>query len=307
MRNFGDTEGFGSDLLKHHWRKSPVVAKNVINSKIISRFSEENFLSWADKTSGAMRVFENKSNGDSRSGLLNPKSARRYYKLFRDAKSAFTFHMNDVELVDPVIFNLRQSFGIPFWWRLDDVISTLSTPESGIGYHAGHEDGIIVQLYGSRRWRVWKESFTPIEYRYQLLAPIEGPNPRISRPHLERDILLDVQLFPGDVLYIPPYFPHEGVTINTSVSLSVAWKGIGPASFLPNSIFKDAAKIINSEILRKSTILFEECFSANEAIHLWQSKSVNTMPECLREGLLDNVHTSIERHVLNLAQRYCNS
>ncbi|WP_080911393.1 JmjC domain-containing protein [Pseudomonas aeruginosa] len=307
MRDFGDTAGFGSKLLDGQWRKKPVVGRKIISSKFIRNFNEERFLKWTDRTSGSVRLFDSHANGDALSGLLtNAKLVRSYFEKIRELKSALTFHMNDVELVDQDIFELRQSFEIPFWWRLDDIIATLSTPESGIGYHAGHEDGIIVQLYGSRRWCVWAETCTPTNYRYQLLAPGEGPNPRISRPKSKCDMLLDVHLSPGDVLYIPPFFPHEGVTTDTSVSLSIAWKGIGPASFLPKSLFENIESSRKTETLTKATLLFDESLAASEAIQLWKNQSLRIIPEDLRERYQSLIHESIKDHVLYLAQRYCN-
>ena len=52
----------------------------------------------------------------------------------------------------------------------------------------------------------------------------KGDNYRFSQP--KTSPLLDVILNPGDVLYVPPFFPHEGVTQEESISIAFAWKGI---------------------------------------------------------------------------------
>lgn len=299
---------FGRHLLNEHWRKTPAVARQILAPKFIKKFDAERFLKWTDQTLGSVRVFENYFDGTAQSALLSkPNHVRNYFKELNEIGVGFTFHMNDVELIDRDIFNLRLCFGIPFWWRLDDVIATLSAPESGIGYHAGHEDGIIVQLSGSRRWRVWDQGLTPIDYRYELLVPTEGPNPEILKPNAGCDQILDVYLSPGDVLYIPPYFPHEGVTTETSVSLSIAWKGIGPASFIPKTLFMETKRADRVELIKRSTILFDESHTASDAIQAWEAQSVNLAPEHLRGKFQDCIHDAIGNHILALTKRYCNS
>lgn len=308
MGVFRSAESFGRHLLDEHWRKTPAVARQLLAPSFIKKFDAERFLKWTDQTLGSVRVFENYLDGTAQSALLSkPNHVRSYFKELNKSGAGFTFHMNDVELIDQEIFFLRQCFGIPFWWRLDDVIATLSTPESGIGYHAGHEDGIIVQLSGSRRWRVWDQEQTPINYRYELLMPTEGPNPKILKPNAGCDKILDVYLSPGDVLYIPPYFPHEGVTTETSVSLSIAWKGLGPASFIPKPLFMEIMPVDRVELIKKSTTLFDESLTAFDAIQTWEAQSANLAPEHLRREFQGCIHDAIENHILALTQRYCTS
>ena len=43
--------------------------------------------------------------------------------------------------------------------------------------------------------------------------------------HVETfDPIIDVELMPGDILYIPPSFPHQGVAIEPSMSFSVGFR-----------------------------------------------------------------------------------
>jgi hypothetical protein len=174
--------------------------------------------------------------GAARAAAL-PKVSEAYDLFTRYAADgeSLTLLLNRADSVSPEIVALRDSLGIGRGWRHDDVVATLSTPGSGIGYHAGHEDGFIVQLEGRRRWRAWSpECLTPPQ-RAALLWPghaeLAGENaPPPHRPELPP--VLDVELAPGDAIYLPSLYPHDGETIELSVSLSIAWRGVAIAALL---------------------------------------------------------------------------
>jgi ribosomal protein L16 Arg81 hydroxylase len=119
---------------------------------------------------------------------------------------------------------MQRRFAIPHDWRFDDVVATLSSKGGGIGYHAGYEDGFIVQLRGSRRWRVWSSEHLTMQFRRSILGDDSFARPDWSRT--EAAPLIDCILEPGDAMYTPTLFPHEGTTIAESISLSLAWRGI---------------------------------------------------------------------------------
>lgn len=298
----------GRKVLEEYWRRGPAVFRSAINDQFLSTYSSERFLGWAERTSGSVRLFQSFDDGSSRSGLLTEKgSARGVYTRLSAANAAFTIHMNDVEIVDPDVFDLRQNLEIPYWWRLDDVIGTLSSRGSGIGYHAGHEDGFIVQLMGSRRWRVWSDRCTPTDYRRDLLAPRPGANPIMLRPEAANDLVLDVELHAGDVLYIPPFFPHEGNTLDLSISLSVAWKGLGPASFISPSFYTTLLKSGRLIAEADAVNLFQEQQTAELAVAHWEDATLAVIHETERDHALPLVRASIENHIQNLCGRYCST
>lgn len=296
----------GRSVLEGYWRRRPAVFRSALNDKLLSNYSSERFLGWTERTSGSVRLFQSFDDGGSRSGLLTERgSASKAYKRLSASNAAFTIHMNDVEIVEPDVFDLRQSLGIPYWWRLDDVIGTLSSRGSGIGYHAGHEDGFIVQLMGSRRWRVWSDCCTPTGYRRELLAPRPGANPIIQRPESADDLVLDVELRAGDVLYIPPFFPHEGKTLDLSISLSIAWKGLGPASFISPSFYATLLKFGRLFAEVDAVHLFQEQGTVEQAIAHWEYATLAVIYDAERDQALPLIRKSIENHIHVLCDRYC--
>lgn len=84
----------------------------------------------------------------------------------------------------------------------------LSPPAAqGLDLHFDYHDVIVVQLAGSKRWRVWAP-----------LARTERPmrrGGRIAAPALDElgDPIVDGKLEPGDCLVIPRGFPHAAETL----------------------------------------------------------------------------------------------
>ncbi|MFT5542696.1 MAG: 50S ribosomal protein L16 3-hydroxylase [Glaciecola sp.] len=98
-------------------------------------------------------------------------------------------------------------------WRLDDVMISFSNEGAGVGPHTDEYDVFIIQGKGERRWQVG----LPDEYKesipHSLLKQIEGFTP-----------IIDEVLKPGDVVYIPPKHPHNGVALSDCINYSIGFR-----------------------------------------------------------------------------------
>ena len=108
---------------------------------------------------------------------------------------------------------LVEAFSFIPKWRLDDVMVSYSTPGGGVGPHIDLYDVFICQGSGRRRWRVGE-----VGTHRQFAA---HPALLHTDPF---EAIIDAELLPGDILYIPPGFPHEGVTFEHSMSFSVGFR-----------------------------------------------------------------------------------
>ena len=96
----------------------------------------------------------------------------------------------------------------------------------GLEVHFDYHDVFVVQLEGTKRWRVWSPTETSRD-------PIGGKH-TVPRPKLEDldDPLLDLVLEPGDVLYLPRGHPHVAETTDQASShltvglLAITWHRI---------------------------------------------------------------------------------
>lgn len=83
---------------------------------------------------------------------------------------------------------------------------------AGVKPHFDTQEGFLVQVDGSKHWKV----YPPL----QEFPKVEGSYSPVERALLAEPIL-EVTLAPGDVLYIPRGFPHEGVSADDGASLHI--------------------------------------------------------------------------------------
>lgn len=77
----------------------------------------------------------------------------------------------------------------------------------GMPFHADEETTLVFQLSGTKRWRV-------ANYAAERLGATRIP---------EEATVLEIDLEPGEVLLVPPYFPHEteAIGLDDSVHLTI--------------------------------------------------------------------------------------
>ncbi|MCL9782326.1 cupin domain-containing protein [Vibrio sp. S4M6] len=113
------------------------------------------------------------------------------------------------------VASLVPAFGQIPQWMFDDVMISYSSPHGGVGPHIDQYDVFIVQGSGKRHWRVGAKD----EGQYKEV--IQG---QALRQIEQFDAIIDVVLEPGDILYIPPGFPHEGYALENSMSYSIGYR-----------------------------------------------------------------------------------
>lgn len=106
-------------------------------------------------------------------------------------------------------------------WRIDDLMISFATPDAGVGPHTDQYDVFIIQGQGKRTWKLGE----PGNY------PTVLPHPELKQiPPFQTT--LEVILEPGDMIYIPAGFPHDGISIDNSLSYSVGFRAPSQAELL---------------------------------------------------------------------------
>jgi len=111
-----------------------------------------------------------------------------------------------VQAVDhhvPAVAALLEPFRFIPNWRVDDVMVSYAVDGGGVGAHFDQYDVFLVQGLGRRRW--------------QIGAQCDGTAELL--PHDDLRLLANFTpteewvLEPGDILYVPPGFPHNGIAV----------------------------------------------------------------------------------------------
>ena len=121
----------------------------------------------------------------------------------------------------PAAEDLIQCFDFIPRWRFDDVMVSFATPGGSVGPHIDLYDVFICQGSGSRRWRVGDLGDHTEFAAHPALLHCEPFEP-----------ILDIELNTGDILYLPPGYPHDGISLNSSMSFSVGYRTASASDML---------------------------------------------------------------------------
>ncbi|MDO8277342.1 MAG: cupin domain-containing protein, partial [Burkholderiaceae bacterium] len=96
--------------------------------------------------------------------------------------------------------------------RLDDLMISYATKGGGVGPHFDSYDVFLLQAQGRRRWRIGRQ---------RDLGLVEGaPLKILARFEPEQEFVLE----PGDMLYLPPRYAHDGVALDECITCSIGFR-----------------------------------------------------------------------------------
>lgn len=194
-----------NDFLQRYWQKRPVILKRGF----------KNFIDPISPDELAGLAMENEV--DSR--LVSHQDGR--WQVAHGPFESFD-HLSEnnwsllVQAVDhwhePSSALMRPFRQLPDW-RMDDLMISFSVPGGGVGPHLDQYDVFIIQGTGRRRWRVGDK------------VPMKQLCPHPDLLQVEPfDAIIDEEMEPGDILYIPPGFPHEGYALENALNYSVGFR-----------------------------------------------------------------------------------
>ncbi len=127
-------------------------------------------------------------------------------------KKGWTMLVQGVNLHEDTADALMQQFRFVPDARLDDLMISYATDGGGVGPHFDSYDVFLLQAHGQRRWRISAQ---------KDLTLIEGmPLKILKNFKAEQEFVLE----PGDMLYLPPHYAHDGVAVGECMTYSIGFR-----------------------------------------------------------------------------------
>ncbi|MBU2925745.1 cupin domain-containing protein [Colwellia sp. 1_MG-2023] len=202
-----------NEFLTTYWQKKPVVIRQGFKD-FVDPIAADEFAGIAMEEMVQSRLIS-KKNGEWQAEFGPFESyehlGERDWSLVIQALDNFSEEA--AELIEPFRF-------LPHW-RLDDLMASFATEGGSVGPHVDNYDTFICQGSGKRHWRVGDNGRHSEVIAHEALLHVEP-----------FEAIIDVELEAGDILYIPPGFPHEGVALEPSMSFSIGFRANSAISLL---------------------------------------------------------------------------
>ena len=210
-------------FLRRHWQKKPLLVRNAIPD-MRALLAREDLFNLAAREDVESRLITN---------------FRRQWKMQQGPQTGlpsitqknWTLLVQGVNLHDDQADQLLHQFRFIPDCRLDDLMISYATDGGGVGAHVDSYDVFLLQAHGQRRWR--------ISAQQDLRLRDDLPLKILRHFEPEQELILN----PGDMLYLPPQYAHEGVAVGECMTYSIgfrapAWQDLGEAflAFMADAI-----------------------------------------------------------------------
>lgn len=136
--------------------------------------------------------------------------------------SHWTLLVQDVDKWDADTAALLAEFAFIPSWRIDDVMISYATDRGGVGAHVDQYDVFLLQGLGQRRWSIDTHPNPPTAFRDDVELKL------LREFHPTHAWTLD----PGDMLYLPPGVPHDGVSVGECMTFSIGMRAPAASELL---------------------------------------------------------------------------
>ena len=195
-----------AEFMRKYWQKKPCIIRNAI-SNFKPLLSRQELFALSQNQDVESRLIV--SNGDKWSLAHGPMTAKQIPSI---KKPNWTLLVQGVDLHDSAVNELKNRFRFAPDARLDDLMISYATDGGGVGPHFDSYDVFLLQAHGTRRWRIGKQKDGTLQANVPL---------RILS-NFKPELTFDLE--PGDMLYLPPRYAHDGVAIGECMTYSIGFK-----------------------------------------------------------------------------------
>lgn len=202
-------------FLRRHWQRRPLLVRGAL-AGVPPPLSRPALFDLAGREDVESRLVRRERRGTdaARWSVRHGPIPRR--SLPPLARPDWTLLVQGVDLHDDTAHALLAPFRFTPDARLDDLMISYATDGGGVGPHVDSYDVFLLQVQGRRRWRVAPPGDATL---------VDGlPLKILARFEPEHDWVCE----PGDLLYIPPGWGHDGVAVGGDcMTCSVGYRAPG--------------------------------------------------------------------------------
>jgi 50S ribosomal protein L16 3-hydroxylase len=174
------------EFLRRHWQKRPLYVRGAL-PRFKGVLGVRQLITLAQRDDVESRIVERR--GRRRNTAHGP-----FTRLKPKARD-WTLLVSGVNLHNAAADALLRRFSFIPQARLDDVMASYATPGGGVGPHVDSYDVFLLQGAGRRRWTVTDRGKTSVYTAH-----------------------------PGDLLYLPPGWRHDGVALDACFTYSIGFR-----------------------------------------------------------------------------------
>ena len=203
-----------AQFMKRHWQKQPLLVRQALPGvqPPIDRAGLA-ALAASDEVESRLVTQQSGERWTLRQGPIP--------KLPAWSKPQWTLLVQGLDLHVDAAHELLSRFRFVPEARLDDLMLSYASEGGGVGPHFDSYDVFLIQVSGRRHWRIGRLGVSTTgalreDVPLKVLADFEP----------EQDFVLE----PGDMLYLPPGWAHDGVAVGgdcmtASVGFRAPWRG----------------------------------------------------------------------------------
>ncbi len=196
-----------AQFMKRHWQRKPLLVRGALPG-LSSLVPTARLIELAGRDDVESRLIARQARGrwQMKRGPLAPQD------IPSPRTKRWTLLVQGMDLPDPALHALMQQFRFVPEARLDDVMISHATDGGGVGPHFDSYDVFLLQAHGRRRWRIGRQKDLDLQPGVPLKI--------LARFEPEEEFVLE----PGDMLYLPPRWAHDGVAEGECQTYSIGFR-----------------------------------------------------------------------------------
>ena len=216
-----------ADFLRDYWQQHPLLIRGAFAGFHLP-LQPDDLAGLACEESVLARLVQHNSEGDAWEVRNGPFDDADFAAL---PERDWTLLVQDVDKWDSDVAALLDHFDFLPAWRIDDIMVSYAEDRGGVGPHVDQYDVFLLQGLGQRRWSIDVSTDMNPDFR-------DDAELKVLRSFRATH---NWTLAPGDMLYLPPGVPHDGVAEGAAMTFSIGMRAPAGSELLLDYVEQLAA------------------------------------------------------------------